>query len=62
MRFFATATAFLASVAAVSAGPLRRQSQPTGNTIKVTVGGNGSLTYSPTNVTANLGDTIAFEL
>ncbi|EIN07206.1 hypothetical protein PUNSTDRAFT_53578 [Punctularia strigosozonata HHB-11173 SS5] len=64
MRFFSAATALLASVAAVSAGPLKRQagnSTTTGNTITVLVGQNGTLTYSPSNVTANVGDTIAFQ-
>jgi len=50
MHFFALATAAASVLSAVSAA-----------TITVSVGANNSTTYSPANVTAAVGDTIAFQ-
>jgi hypothetical protein len=51
MRLSAALASLLAVATAVSAAE-----------IPVTVGGNGTLTFSPSNVTAAVGDVIVFTL
>ena len=51
MRFSTAFATLLAAATAVSAA-----------NIAVTVGGNGTLTFSPSNVTAAVGDVIVFTL